>query len=85
MNSLSHYATCNVWESGSWATCDCYMVPAWRIRKEPGEIHPWRIWRRTDDMNWEHLMRCSTYAGAVALVKEFIWLRNNIYGEQADA
>lgn len=77
MNTLLHYATCPVWESGVTAHCDCFLVSAWRIRKEPGEQFPWRIWRRTNDNTWEPLMRASTYAAAVALVNSMMDLRIN--------
>lgn len=77
MISFQHYATCLVWESGSWANCTCQDIKPWRIRKEPAELFAWRIWRLTDDGGYEHLMRCSTWAGAIALVDQFVWLRNN--------
>lgn len=77
MNSLTHYATCAVWETGSWNNCTCYSLPVWRIRKEPSEQFPWRIWRRTTDMTFEPLMRASTFQGALALVKQLTWLRHH--------
>jgi hypothetical protein len=76
-NSLTHYATCQVWESGNWADCTCYSAAPWKIRKEPQEQFPWRIWRRTSDESYEPLMRCSTFAGAVELIKGLVWLREN--------
>lgn len=72
-----HYATCPIWATGSWADCDCRGEPVWRIRKEPDEVFAWRIWRRDNDGRYEHLMRCSTWAGALALVEQFMWLRKN--------
>lgn len=36
----------------------------------------WRIWRLAED-GYEHLMRCSTFEGAVSLVAQFIWLQRN--------
>lgn len=77
MTTLHHYGTCQVWETGSWNNCTCHRVAPWRIRKEPEEQFPWRIWRRTSDMTYEPLMRCASWAGALALVHQFQWLRAN--------
>ena len=79
MNSILHYATCRSWESGLIESCSCFFLPAWKIRKEEGELFPWRIWRRVngDDPSYQHVMRCSSWQGAVELVSQFIWLRNN--------
>lgn len=77
MNELSHYATCAVWTTGNPKNCNCADQPPWRIRKEPHELFAWRVWRYTDDGTYEHLMRCSTWAGAMSLVEQFVWLRKN--------
>lgn len=74
--SVSHYATCGVWSTGDWKTCNCRGMAPWRIRKEPDEMFAWRIWRLAED-GYEHLMRCSTFEGAVSLVAQFIWLQRN--------
>lgn len=85
MTSLTHYATCRCWATGNWNDCDCHTVPAWRIRKEDGELFPWRIWRRTEDDSFEHVMRCSSHAGAIKLVLSFIWLRENAIDRETHA
>lgn len=77
MKTLLHYATCPAWDTGDTVSCTCFSAPPWRIRKEPAEAFPWRIWRRTADFNYEPLMRCSRFEGAVELVAQLIWLRNN--------
>lgn len=84
MTSLSHYATCKVWSSGYWNSCDCRGLPLWRIRKESGELFPWRVWRYTDDDVYEPLMRCSTFDGARELVAQFEWLRRQTNERGAD-
>lgn len=58
-------------------SCTCLTVPAWRIRKEPDEPFPWRIWRRDGDLTYEPVMRAATFHAALALVQGFIWLRGN--------
>ncbi len=77
MKQLHHYATCPGWESGTVVDCTCYLLPAFRIRKEPEEQFPWRIWRRTDDLNYIPLMSASSFTGAVGLVDALLWLRRN--------
>jgi hypothetical protein len=74
--SLSHYATCSVWSTGNWQSCNCSTLPPWKIRKEPHELFAWRVWRLAED-GYEHLMRCSTWAGAISLVTQFIWMREH--------
>lgn len=64
-----HPANCPVWVTADARECTCAYVPAWRIRKEPGEEFPWRVWRRTDDMTYAPLLRASTWGRAVALIK----------------
>lgn len=67
---------CQVWTTGEWDTCDCFLIwPVWRIRKEPNEQFPWRIWRWTNDGYYEPLMRCSSFEGARQLVLQMAWLR----------
>lgn len=77
MNYIVHYATCPCWETGDFDDCSCFLPAAWRIRKEPSEQFPWRIWRRTADWTYEPLMRCSSWRGAMELVGQFIWLRQH--------
>lgn len=72
-----HYATCPGWESGDMDDCSCFIPAVWRIRKEPGEQFPWRIWRRTADLEYAPLMRASSWNAAFQLVEEMIWLRHN--------
>lgn len=79
MTTLSHYATCKAWSTGNGTNCDCRQAP-WRIRKEPEELFAWRIWRYTKDGVYEPLMRCSTWAGAMSLITEFIALRRQAMG-----
>lgn len=74
---IIHYAGCAGWKSGDMDDCTCYEPRAWKVRKEPDEQFPWRIWRRTNDGPYEHLMRCSTWTGAMSLVNQFEWLRKN--------
>lgn len=78
MSDYLHYATCPTWETGSWADCDCKGQPPWKVRKEPAEVFPWRIWRYTSDGTYEHLMRCSTWAGAMSLIDQLMWLRRAV-------
>lgn len=77
MTSIVHFATCRVWVVGQWSACDCLITPVWRIRKDSAGQFPWHILRRTGDVTYEHVMRCSSWEGAVELVLQFIWLRNN--------
>lgn len=77
MNDELHYATCQSWETGLLDTCTCRPLAAWRVRKEPAELFAWRIWRYTGDGTYEHVMRCSTFTGAINLIDQFIWLRKN--------
>lgn len=81
-DDLSHYATCKVWETGSWAECDCKGQPPWRIRKEDSELFPWRIWRYTDDGTYEHLMRCSSWSKAMSMVDGFMGIRRQALTQQ---
>lgn len=85
MKAILHHGSCPTWATADWDTCNCYNSAAWRIRKEPGELFPWRIWRRTEDFTYEHLMRCSSWAGAMNLVEQFIWLRNNVMERESNA
>lgn len=78
MNTLIHPATCPTWQTASLTDCTCYSTAIWRIRKETGEMFPWRIWRRTSDLTYEPLMRCSTFLGALELVQNLLWLRHNV-------
>jgi hypothetical protein len=78
-DDLTHYGTCAAWTTGSWADCDCKGQPPWRVRKEPEELFAWRIWRYTDDGVYEHVMRCSTWTGAMSLIDEFIGLRRQAF------
>jgi hypothetical protein len=73
--SVVHYAACAGWSTGDLDDCNCYEPRAWRVRKEPAEQFPWRIWRRTNDGAYEHVMRCSTWAGAMSLIEGFTMLR----------
>jgi hypothetical protein len=73
--TIIHYGSCAGWESGDMDDCDCFDPRPWRIRKEPEEQFPWRVWRRTDDWSYEPLMRCSSWHGAMELVHQFICLR----------
>ncbi len=75
MKLLDHYASCPGWESGVVADCTCYVLPAFRIRKEVTEQFPWRIWRRTADLTYTPLMSASTWDAAFELVQGFLWLR----------
>lgn len=84
MNSLLHFATCSCWETGDTADCTCSPVPAWRIRYEAEEQFPWRIWRRTSDLSYEPLMRCSTFEAARQLVLELMRLRVKAVTRSAD-
>lgn len=74
-DELSHFATCLVWSTGNWANCNCKNQPPWKVRKEPDELFAWRIWRYTGDGTYEHLMRCSTFSGAISLINGFVELR----------
>ena len=76
VNSTEHFGTCAAWASGSEFDCDCVtgMAP-WRIRKDHAKAFPWRIWRRTDDDDYIPLLRCSTFAAAMAMVTQLQALR----------
>lgn len=80
--SLSHFATCQVWQTGNWRRCNCLDAKPWRIRKEQDELFAWRIWRLAGD-GYEHLMRCSTFEGAISLVDQFMWMREHALERQA--
>jgi hypothetical protein len=82
---ITHYATCAGWQSGDMDDCDCFEPRAWRVRKEPCELFAWRIWRRTNDGNYEHVMRCSTFTGAMSLIEQFLWLRKNALKRESNA
>jgi hypothetical protein len=70
-------------------TCDCHLqrrhpdphrrfTPEWRVRKEAEELFAWRIWHYSlSSLTYEHVMRCSTWDGAMALIDQFVWLRKN--------
>jgi hypothetical protein len=75
MKTLLHCATCPVWVTGSLPDCTCFWQPPWRIRKEPGEAFPWRIWRLTDDMTYEPLIRAASFLAAVQLVHQVIEMK----------
>lgn len=77
MTSIVHFPTCQVWVVGRWSACDCNFVPAWRIRKLNTGPYPWQVLRLSSDDTYEHVMRCSSWEGAMELVQQFIWLRNN--------
>lgn len=77
MKFLLHPATCPVWVTARFTDCTCMSVPSWRIRKEPGESFPWRIWRRTDDLTYEPLVRAASWSAAVRLVQQMIWMREH--------
>lgn len=75
MNEKLHYGSCPVWGSAAAGDCTC-PAPAWRIRKDPAEQFPWRVFRQTSD-GPEQLMGCSTWQHAVSLIREFDKLRAN--------
>lgn len=77
IDDLSHFATCSVWSTGLPGSCDCSGMRPWRVRKDPGELFAWRIWRLTGDAVYEPMMGCSTWLGAMSLIEQLIWLRNN--------
>lgn len=76
MSDLSHFATCKVWSSGNWRECDCAGMRPWRVRKQPEELFAWRIWRYTGDGVYEPMMGCSTWSGAMSLIQQLMWLRD---------
>ncbi len=84
MKLIDHYATCPGWVTGGITDCTCYEIADWRIRKETDQSYPWRIWRRTGDFVYEPVMRCSTWHGAVELVNQFIWLRQNALHKESN-
>lgn len=74
---LLHYATCLLWADAEYGFCTCPRP--WRIRKDPADArHPWRIERRTDDVDYELFLRASSYAKAVDLVACLISLRRRL-------
>lgn len=84
MTALMHFATCPAWETADWQDCTCLHAAPWKVRKEPAEQFPWRIWRRTTDDSYEPLMRCSTFAGAINLIDGLVWLRHNALSRQSN-
>ncbi len=84
MKQLDHYATCPGWMSGSVADCTCFGLPAWRIRKEPDQQFPWRIWRRTEDLTFEPLLSASSWQAAFSLVQGLMHLREQYVRKQDD-
>lgn len=71
MNKIIHWPTCAAWVTNELADCNCQQASTWRIRKEPHEAFPWRIWRHTGDDVYEPLMSCSSFEKAHALVRAF--------------
>src|SRR3954468_17719819 len=55
-----HYPTCATWVTNSVADCTCSGQRPWRIRKNPDELFPWGVYRRTgtvqDSVVYERLM-----------------------------
>lgn len=84
MNTLIHPIGCPVWETGSVVDCTCPLLAAWRIRKDPFEQFPWRIWRLTGDATYESMMGCSSFEGARQLVLQLMWLRTHAIKREAD-
>ena len=77
MKSILHYGSCPTWETADFADCSCYST-VWRIRKEPAELFPWRIWQRTTDLDYEPLMRCSSFENARQMVTALMILRHRV-------
>lgn len=68
-NDVLHGGSCWVWATGVASDCNCQPTPVWRIRKEPQQQFPWRVFRLTGDATYEPLMRCSRFDQALALVR----------------
>ena len=75
MTDKLHYPTCLVWETNDADACSCVPREDWRILKDPAQLFPWRVFRRTADGQLQELMGCSTRARAIELVDGFNWLR----------